>query len=190
MEMQFDPKDPLAEAPEADPKELYAQWEQAVRGYKQFCAVAAAVRLRLFDALENEGRHDDLPALLGTTPALTEDLCGLLAEAGLLERSGESFSNTPVSRAFFKQPVRLFPGRGDQKHLFRMSLWQQLDQICLHGPVKVDEAAFLKTTSSTAWPRRFFLGSCRRQWPLSHVNRGFPTPVICWIWAAVTASMP
>ncbi len=139
-----DTKDPLREMPAADPLEMYLQWEQAVRGYKQFCAVAAAVRLRLFDALEDHRRPGELSAILGTAPELTVDLCDLLADGGLLVRNEEGFANTPASRTFLCSRSAYFQEEVIRNILSGVSLWEQLDRVCCEGPVNVDEAVFFE----------------------------------------------
>jgi SAM-dependent methyltransferase len=126
------------------PEPLYRFWEQTARGYKQFRAVAAAVRLRLFDHLENACQPASLVDRLDIDPQLAADLCELLADMGLLAQSPQGFSTTPLSRTYLCSNSVWFQEEVIKNIDSGFSLWQQLDRICIEGPVRVDEAAFFE----------------------------------------------
>lgn len=142
--MNDDAQEELTRLPAADPKPLYAFLEQASRSYKQFGALAAAVRLRLFDELEKANTVRTLAAQLRTDPQLTGDLCDLLADMGFLSRNSTGFENTPVSRVFLHSRSAYFQEAVIENIASGLPLWQRLDQVCRHGPVRVDQADFFE----------------------------------------------
>jgi Dimerisation domain len=76
----------LSEPPVIAPEPFYGFLEQVARGYKQVCALAAAVRLRLFDHLDEARQPADLAARLGADLQMIADLCDLLADTQLLNQ--------------------------------------------------------------------------------------------------------
>ncbi|BBO82333.1 hypothetical protein DSCO28_28990 [Desulfosarcina ovata subsp. sediminis] len=138
------PQRVLSSLPETSVAPLYDLWQQAARGYKQFCAVAAAVRLRLFDHLNETCQPEDLAARLGADADLTADLCDLLADMGLLARKAEGVTNTPLSRTYLHSASGWFQEAVIDNLFSGFGLWQQLEPICREGPVRVDEADFFE----------------------------------------------
>jgi SAM-dependent methyltransferase len=134
----------LSQPPETTPEPLYGFWEQAARSYKQFCAMAAAVRLRLFDHLNEARQPADLASRLGADPQLTADLCDLLVDMELLSRHTDGLSATPLSRTYLCSDSAWFQEEAIKNIFSGFGLWQQLDRICVEGPVRVDEAAFFE----------------------------------------------
>ena len=134
----------LSQLPETTPEALYDVWEQVARGYKQFCAVTAAVRLRLFDHLDQARQSVDLADRLGADPQLTADLCDLLADMDLLSHHADGFSMTPLSRTYLHSESAWFQEAVIKNIFSGFDLWQQLDRICVEGPVRVDEANFFE----------------------------------------------
>ena len=134
----------LSQAPRTTPEPLYHFWEQTARGYKQFCVLAAAVRLRLFDHLGQARQPADLARQLGLDPQLTADLCEMLVDMQLLTRHAEGVSTTAVSQTYLCSDSAWFQEEVIKNILSGFSLWQQLDQICIEGPVRVDEADFFE----------------------------------------------
>lgn len=134
----------LSQPPKTSPDLLYRFWEQAVRGYKQFCALAAAVRLRLFDHLDETCPPADLAVRLGADPQLIADLCDLLIDMHLLTRHGDGVSAAPLSRTYLSSNSAWFQEEVIKNIFSGFGLWQQLDRICLEGPVRVDDADFFE----------------------------------------------
>lgn len=74
-------------------------------------ALMAAVRLKVFDALEGGAVScRELSARLGTVEARTEPLLDLLAAMGLLERTGAAYANAPSAREFLVSSAPLYQG--------------------------------------------------------------------------------
>jgi SAM-dependent methyltransferase len=134
----------LSTLPHMPPEPLYGSWEQVVRGFKQFCAMAAAVRLRLFDYLDEVRQPADLAALLNADPKMITDLCNLLADMELLVRYEDGFLVSALSRTFLCSDSAWFQEEVIKNIVSGFALWQQLDRICIEGPVQVDEAAFFE----------------------------------------------
>jgi SAM-dependent methyltransferase len=134
----------LSRRPKASPDALYGLWEQAARGYKQFCAMAAAVRLRLFDHVEKARQPADLALRLGADPQLVADLCDLLVDMHLLGRQGDGVCATPLSQTYLRSDSAWFQEDVIKNIFSGCGLWQQLDRVCTEGPVRVDEADFFE----------------------------------------------
>jgi SAM-dependent methyltransferase len=134
----------LSRGPNAAPEALYALWEQAARSYKQFCALAAAVRPRLFDALDDTSSPEILAARLGIDPRLTADLCDLLVDMQVLRKNGHGFENTPLSRNFLRARSPYFQEEVMINIASGVPLWQRLDKVCRDGPIRVDQAEFFE----------------------------------------------
>lgn len=140
---QFNSKT-LAQLPHMPAESLYESWEQVVRGYKQFCAMAAAVRLKIFDHLVELRQPMDLAVQLNADPKMITDLCDLLADMELLVRYEDGFLVSALSRTYLCRDSAWFQEEVIKNIFSGFGLWQQLDRICIEGPVQVDEADFFE----------------------------------------------
>jgi SAM-dependent methyltransferase len=134
----------LAQLPHMPAEPLYGSWEHVVRGYKQFCAMAAAVRLRIFDHLVELRQPVDLAVQINADPKMTKDLCDLLADMGLLVRYEDGFLVSALSRTYLCSDSAWFQEEVIKNIFSGFGLWQQLDQICIQGPIQVDESDFFE----------------------------------------------
>jgi len=100
----------LARIPDVSAEPLYRRWQQAAAGYKQLCAVAAAVRMGLFDQLDEPRQPGKLASLLGTDSNLTADLCDLLVDMGLIAYQGSGLVNTPLGSTYLHSGSPWFQG--------------------------------------------------------------------------------
>ena len=88
----FNRKD-FSQLPHMAAEPLYGPWEQVVRGYKQFCAMAAAVRLRIFDHLVELRQPMDLAVQLNADPKMITDSLRFTGRYGIIgSLSGRVFS--------------------------------------------------------------------------------------------------
>ena len=134
----------LAQLPHMPAEPLYGSWEQVVRGYKQFCTMAAAVRLRIFDHLVELRQPMDLAAQLNADPKMIADLCNLLADMDLLVRYEDGFLVSALSRTYLCSDSAWFQEEVIKNIFSGFGLWQQLDLICIQGPIQVDESDFFE----------------------------------------------
>ena len=130
--------------PEPSPEKLYRLWEQAARGYKQFCTLAAAVRLRLFDHLDQPRLPGELADRMGTDAQLTADLCDMLVAMDVLAGHGDGVCATPLSQTYLRSDSPWFQEAVIENIFSGFGLWRQLDRVCREGPIRVDEADFFE----------------------------------------------
>ncbi|VVS95591.1 methyltransferase [Desulfoluna spongiiphila] len=131
-----------AEAPGADA--LHGLFYRASRHYKEFCAMTAALRLGIFDALEEPLTLAGLCEACKVMPPATEHLVELFCELGLLHRQDGMYRNTPLSSLYLVTSSPLFQGAVMRDIQYGFSLWDRLDQVLRQGPIAVEEEAFFE----------------------------------------------
>jgi predicted O-methyltransferase YrrM len=168
------PQQILARIPDVSVEPLYRRWQQAAEGYKQLCAVAAAVRLGLFDHLDETRRPEELASLLGTDSNLTADLCDLLVEMGLLAQEGAGLANTSLSRTYLHGGSPWFQGAVIDNIFSGFGLWQRMEQICREGPIRVDEADFFENNLVDSLAAEILTGELQQTIAAVAHQPGFP----------------
>jgi len=124
--------------PPVDVAPLYGFLSSCSAGFKQFCALSAAVNLKIFDLID---RHQTVDSLAGATRAdrlMLEDLCEILTDQGFLERVSEGYRNTPLSRTFLAENSTWYQGEVIKNFIFGFQLWERLAQICQNGPITLN----------------------------------------------------
>ncbi|MEI6670077.1 MAG: methyltransferase [Acidobacteriota bacterium] len=74
---------------------------QTIRGFQESRVVLTAIELDLFSAVGEGATAAQVSAALSTDPRATEMLLNAVTALGLLTKSADTFSVTPVSRRFF-----------------------------------------------------------------------------------------
>ncbi|WP_300671942.1 class I SAM-dependent methyltransferase [Desulfoluna sp.] len=128
--------------PQADA--LHGLFYQASRHYKEFCAMTAAVRLGIFDALEEPLTLEGLCDACRLLPPATKHLLELLCELGLLNRQDDRYRNTPLSALYLVTSSPLFQGAVMRDIQNGFALWDRLDRVLQEGPIAVEEETFFE----------------------------------------------
>lgn len=140
----------ITEPPE-DPGLLFEKLDAAVRGFREFSLISAAVELGIFDACTTPVTVVELASRI----LADAEMCGLLCEAlvaeGLLAKNNGRYMDTPVAATFL---VRSSPWSQVQytRQLARMGqdLWTPLARIVHDGPVQYDKEDFFREYSLPA----------------------------------------
>ena len=130
------------DAPGADA--LHSLFCKASRHYKEFCAMNAAVRLGLFDALEEPLTLTGLCTACNLKLPAAEHLVELLCELGLLCRKEGYYRNTPLSALYLASSSPLFQGAVMRDVQNGFALWERLDRVLREGPLDVMEEDFFE----------------------------------------------
>jgi SAM-dependent methyltransferase len=107
-------------------------------GYWQTCTLHAAVKLDVFSRLGDDrlGAHETAERIGGDRRGVTM-LLNALAAMGLLKKSGETYANTPASRAFLSKDSERYIGHMILHHHHLVESWARLDRAVLSGrPVR------------------------------------------------------
>ncbi len=145
----------LIDSPSTNVDDLYAFMADCSRKFKEFCALGAAVGKGLFDALEHVQSVQDVSKELGVQPAMTEDLCEVLCDAGLLVRTAGGYRNSDTSRTFLRKETHLFQGEVIQNLQYGFKLWEQLGRVWENGPLMMNPGEF--------FANNHFMGSLKAQ---------------------------
>jgi predicted O-methyltransferase YrrM len=133
---------PLLMRPSQDVERLYSFLSDCAKKYKQFCALKAAVEQGLFDVLEHQKSVDAIADELGTESEMTEDLCEVLCDLGILQRNGTEYGNTDMSNAFLKRSSFRFQGEVIKNLSHGFKLWESLAHVWATGPIVLSDDAF------------------------------------------------
>ena len=106
--------------------------------YWQTCALHAAVKLGVFDALGDQPLSgEEVARQTATEPDACLRLLGALTALGLVSRQGADFANTPASRRWLCRDSDAYLGFMILHHHYLMESWAQLDQAVRTGePVR------------------------------------------------------
>jgi predicted O-methyltransferase YrrM len=128
--------------PSHDVEPLYSFLRGCSEKYKQFCALRAAVELGLFDVLEHQHSVEAIADHLGTESVMTEDLCELLCDLGILQRTGSGYGNTDMSQVFLERRSCWFQGEVIKNLLYSFKLWESLAHVWETGPIVLGDDVF------------------------------------------------
>jgi len=109
------------------------QIREMIAGFQRARVILSAYELGIFSILGGEGmKAEDVARLCGTDPRATDRLMNALCAAGLLEKSGDYFSNAPLSAKFLdrKSPDYL-EGLAHMSHLWES--WSTLTEAVRKG---------------------------------------------------------
>ncbi len=133
---------PLIDMPSTNLEPLYAFIADCSKRFKEFCALSVAVEKGLFEALERQQDVEQLSNELGVQSPMTEDLCEVLCDAGLLERTNGGYRNTDTSRTFLQKQSHLFQGKVIKNLKSGFNLWEHLAEVWENGPLVLSPGAF------------------------------------------------
>lgn len=107
-------------------------------GYWSSCALHAGVKLDLFTALDGAARTaDEVAALCSTNPRATAMLLDSLTAIGLLEKTAETYSNTPFAMSKLAKSSPDYLGYIIMHHHHLMPGWARLNESVTSGsPVR------------------------------------------------------
>lgn len=125
----------LNHPPALAPDRLYGLLRDSVRGAKIFLALRSAMDRGLFAELDTPRSNGQLADALGVEQRLLAPLCGLLHQAGFLERHDDTWTLPDDVRFYLAQP-----GPFDQQAVVHnlaetLSLWGRLDEVLESGPL-------------------------------------------------------
>jgi hypothetical protein len=121
--------------PAVDGARLYDQLRAASEGIKRFHALRTALGAGLFEHLERPAAAPALAAARGLDPVLTEALCALLGEMGLLRREAEGWRRTELAALYLDPRSSLFQGEVLRCMEEGFDLWRRLPELLRQGPV-------------------------------------------------------
>jgi hypothetical protein len=121
---------------------LYRLLYQSSVGYKTFCALKAALELKLFDHLATPKRAEEVARAAGLDPVITANLCRYLAGLGLLEQEDELYRVGALGKLYLCSEAPWFQERVLQTLKGTFKLWEGLAERALKGPLPVTEEAF------------------------------------------------
>jgi len=125
----------LASVPDISPSNPLSFLENALTGVRQYHAVMAALELGLFELLREPKTGPACAMALGCKPDIVTLLCEGLVTLGLLEKTGEEFCNSELTKTFL---VRDAPFPQQHAIAFQNKLagfWTDLPRIAKEGPV-------------------------------------------------------
>jgi len=118
--------------------------DNALTGGRQYHAVMAALDLGLFEHLREPKTGSECAQVLGCRQEIVTLLCEGLVTLGLLEKTGEEFCNSEITR---KCLVAGSPFPQQHAIAFQKKLagfWADLSRIAKEGPVTCDRAQMFK----------------------------------------------
>jgi len=123
--------------------------------YWRTSTLHAGVKLDVFSAIGSEpASADALAKILSADPRALAMLLNALTAMGLLEKKGQSYSNTPVSAAFLLKQSSRYIGFIIMHHYHLAESWLQLDRAVLTGgPVRTRDSF-----SDAEWREAFLMG--------------------------------
>ncbi|MGO0122498.1 methyltransferase [Desulfothermobacter acidiphilus] len=121
---------------------LYRFLYRSSVGYKSFCALKAALELKLFDHLISPRRAEEVARAAGLDPVITANLCRYLAELGLLEQEGELYHAGALGELYLRSDAPRLQKRVLQTLERTFRLWEGLAERAREGPLPVTEEAF------------------------------------------------
>lgn len=134
----------LAEVPGISPATPLSFLDNALTGVRQYHAVITALDLGLFEILREPKTGPECARAIGCRPEIVTLLCESLILLGLLEKTGESFCDSELTRNCLVAGAP-FP----QQHAiaFQKKLagyWEDLFRIAKDGPVTCDRSRMFR----------------------------------------------
>jgi len=130
--------------PTVDGAPLYAQLRTAAEGVKRFHALRAALDTGLFDALREPRTGAALAESLGFDPAITEAVCALLAEMGLLERTADGWRRAGLADVYLTPSSPQYQGEVLRCMEEGFALWARLPELLRQGPLDLANTQVFK----------------------------------------------
>lgn len=112
-------------------------------GYWETCTLHAGVKLGVFSILSNQqlSSKEVIKKLDGDKRGVGM-LLNALAAMNLLEKKGDTFSNTPLSKTFLSKDSSKYIGHIIMHHHYLMNSWTRLDEAVQSGKPVRQRASF------------------------------------------------
>jgi len=146
----------LLERPRPDSDEFSALFEEALEGLERFNMMMTAWEMGLFDRTASPRTSGELAAESGHMEAMMSLLCDGLGEAGLLERDGDRWVNSPMARTYLQSSSPLAMRCTLEKMRDVAKRWDRLDDLLRNGPQMLDRTQVFGgqwLTSIAEWSR-------------------------------------
>jgi SAM-dependent methyltransferase len=137
--------------PEEDPQLLFGKLDAALKGFREFSLISAAVSLGIFDACTIPVTAGELASRISSDTEMCELICEALVTAGLLSYNNDKYADTPIASTYL---TRSSPY--SQVHYIRQlsrmgqDLWVPLPDIIHNGPVQYNKEDFFREYSLPA----------------------------------------
>jgi predicted TPR repeat methyltransferase len=150
--------------PGIPPAAFFSGLNASLEGMERFAAVSSACELFLFDHLEaGTGDPATLSALTGANPEALECLLSVLADAGLVTRSGRGFSNRPVASTYLVSTSPFAQLHHVRKNaVFMQEIWAVLRDRLVEGPLAFEQESFFRELSLPAMADNALCGRLQR----------------------------
>jgi predicted O-methyltransferase YrrM len=156
-----------------DPTPLYDVLHSASVGIKRFQALRAALRLGLFERLEEACDDVTLAGELGLDPVLTSAFCALLADMRLLIHKGKAWQRTQVATCFLDSRSPYYLGEMLRCMADDISLWEGLENLLRNGPLDLSKEQVFQGSFLEALARESLLGEVQKTADLVAAMPGF-----------------
>jgi len=136
--------DLLINEPPVDAKPLYEILNMCSRGYKIFRTIHVAIQTGLFDALDKPKTPDAISRELGINAKFVRKICDALCDLVLLDKMGDTYRNTELSRLYLKGDSLLSQLSVIERLNEEFKVWNRLNAALKGRPVSINEEAFFE----------------------------------------------